>query len=66
LPFDLSLLDTQPFHASEIDFLTEAEAAFAPPEPKKAATKRAKAKTAPIKAAQNTAGKNTAKKQVAA
>jgi len=51
---------------SEIDFLTEAEAAFAPPQPKKTATKKAKA-TTPIKAAQKAAAKKTtAKKQVAA
>jgi ParB family chromosome partitioning protein len=51
---------------SEIDFLTEAEAAFAPPQPKKTATKKAKAPTA-IKAAQKTAAKKTtAKKDVAA
>jgi ParB family transcriptional regulator, chromosome partitioning protein len=51
---------------SEIDFLTEAEAAFAPPHPKKTATKIAKAAT-PIKAAQKTAAKKTtAKKQAAA
>jgi ParB family chromosome partitioning protein len=51
---------------SEIDFLTEAEAAFAPPQPKKTASKTAKAPT-PIKDAQkNAAKKKTAKKQVAA
>ena len=50
---------------SEIDFLTEAEAAFAPPQSKKTASKKAKA-PAPIKAAQKTAAKKTAKKQVAA
>jgi ParB family transcriptional regulator, chromosome partitioning protein len=51
---------------SEIDFLTEVEAAFAPPQPKKAASKKAKA-TTPIKAAQKTAAKKTtAKKDVAA
>jgi ParB family chromosome partitioning protein len=51
---------------SEIDFLTEAEAAFAPPQPKKTAARKAKAPT-PIKAAQKTAAKKTtAKKQVAA
>ncbi|WP_035357930.1 hypothetical protein [Edaphobacter aggregans] len=51
---------------SEIDFLTEAEAAFAPPQPKKTASKKAKTLT-PIKADQNTAAKKkTAKKQVAA
>jgi ParB family chromosome partitioning protein len=49
---------------SEIDFLTEA--AFAPPQPKKAASKTAKAPT-PIKDAQkNATKKKTAKKQVAA
>ena len=36
---------------SEIDFLTEAEAAFAPPHPKKTASKKKKA-TMPIKSAQ--------------
>jgi ParB family transcriptional regulator, chromosome partitioning protein len=50
----------------EIDLLTEAEAAFAPPKPNKSATKRAKA-TMPIKAAEKTAAKKTTtKKQVAA
>jgi ParB family chromosome partitioning protein len=51
---------------SEIDFLTEAETVFAPPQPKKTATKKAKTPT-PTKAAQKTAAKKTtAKKQVAA
>ena len=51
---------------SEIDFLTEAEAAFAPLQPKKTASNKAK-KTTPIKAAQKTAAKKTTpKKQVAA
>jgi ParB family chromosome partitioning protein len=51
---------------SEIDFLTEAEAAFAPPQPKNTATKKAKS-TTPIKAAEKTAAKKTtAKKEVAA
>ena len=51
---------------NEIDFLTEAEAAFAPLQPKKTASKKAKA-PAPIKAAQKTAAKKTtAKKDVAA
>lgn len=52
---------------SEIDFLTEAEAAFAPSEPKKTANKKAKAAT-PIKTAQKTtaAKKTKAKKQAAA
>ena len=50
---------------SEIDFLTEAEAAFAPPEPKKTASKKAKTAT-PIKTAQKNAAKTTTKKQVAA
>jgi ParB family chromosome partitioning protein len=50
----------------EFDFLAEAEAAFAPPQSKKTATKKAKA-TTPIKATQKTAAKKTtAKKQVAA
>src|SRR4030088_6153 len=51
---------------SEIDFLTEAEAVFAPPQPKKTATNKAKTPT-PTKAAQKTAAKKTtSKKQVAA
>ena len=51
---------------SEIDFLTEAEAAFAPLLPKKTASKKAK-EPAPIKAAQKTAAKKTTtKKEVAA
>src|SRR5258705_7233298 len=51
---------------SEIDFLTEAEVAFAPPQPKNTAAKKAKA-PAPIKAAKKTAAKKTtAKKDVAA
>jgi ParB family chromosome partitioning protein len=51
---------------SEIDFLTEAEAAFAPPQPKNTAAKKAKAPV-PIKAAKKTATKKTtAKKDVAA
>jgi ParB family chromosome partitioning protein len=51
---------------SESDFLTEAEAAFAPPQPKKTASKKAKTAT-PIKAARKTATKKTtAKKDVAA
>jgi hypothetical protein len=53
----LSLVDTQPFpRENEIDFLTEAkaEAAFAPPQPKKTASKKAKTPT-PIKAAQKKA-----------
>ena len=51
---------------SEIDFLTEAEAAFAPPHPKKTASKKKKA-TMPIKPAQKTTAKKaTAKKEVAA
>jgi ParB family chromosome partitioning protein len=50
----------------ELDLLTEAEIAFAPPQPKKAASKKAKTAT-PIKAIQKTAAKKTtAKKQVAA
>ena len=50
----------------EIDFLTAAEAAFAPLQPKKTASKKAKTAT-PIKTAQKTAAKKTtAKKQVAA
>jgi ParB family chromosome partitioning protein len=50
----------------EIDFLTEAEAAFAPPQPKKTASKKAKTPT-PIKTDQKTAAKKkAAKKQVAA
>jgi ParB family transcriptional regulator, chromosome partitioning protein len=51
---------------NEIDFLTEAEAAFAPPEPKKTASRKTKTPT-PIKTAQKTAAKKkTAKKEVAA
>jgi len=51
---------------SEIDFLTEAEAAFVPPQPKKTASKKAKTPT-PTKAAEKTAAKKkTPKKQVAA
>lgn len=50
---------------SEIDFLTEAETAFAPLQPKKAANKKTKTPM-PIKAAQKTAAKKTPKKQVAA
>ncbi|HMH14223.1 MAG TPA: hypothetical protein VK578_14060 [Edaphobacter sp.] len=50
----------------EIDLLTEAEAAFAPPQSKKTSSNKAKAPE-PIKAAQKTAAKKmTAKKQVAA
>jgi hypothetical protein len=66
LPFGLPLLGhTAIPRESEIDFLTEAEAAFAPPEPKKTATKKAKA-TTPIKAAEKTAAKKTTtKNQVA-
>jgi ParB family transcriptional regulator, chromosome partitioning protein len=51
---------------SEIDFLTEAEAAFAPPQPKKTATKKARQRR-PIEAAAKTAAKKTTtKNQVAA
>jgi ParB family chromosome partitioning protein len=51
---------------SEIDLLSEAEAAFAPPRPKKTASKKTMI-PAPIKAAQKTAAKKTtAKKDVAA
>ena len=51
---------------SEIDFLTEAKVAFAPPQPKNTAAKKAKA-PAPIKATKKTAAKKTtAKKDVAA
>jgi hypothetical protein len=51
---------------SELDLLTEAETAFAPPQPKKTDSKKAKTPT-PMKAAQKTeAKKTTAKKQVAA
>jgi ParB family transcriptional regulator, chromosome partitioning protein len=49
----------------ELDLLTEVEAAFAPPQPKKTSNKKATTAT-PIKAAQKTAAKKTAKKQVAA
>jgi ParB family transcriptional regulator, chromosome partitioning protein len=40
----------------ELDLLTEAEAAFAPPQPKKTAVKKVKTPT-PIKTAQKTAAK---------
>jgi ParB family transcriptional regulator, chromosome partitioning protein len=52
----------------EFDFLAEAEAAFAPPQPKSAASKKPKAKTpTPIKAASKPAPKKTvAKKKTAA
>jgi hypothetical protein len=56
---------THPFHAKASSTLTEAEAAFAPPQPKKTANKKAKT-PAPIKAAQKTAAKKTTAKQVAA
>jgi len=50
----------------ELDLLTEAETAFAPPQPKKTANKNTKTPTS-IKAAQKTAAKKTTtKKQVAA
>jgi ParB family chromosome partitioning protein len=53
-------------HEGELDLLTEAETAFAPPHPKKTASKKAKTPT-PMKAALKTAAKKTtAKKQVAA
>jgi ParB family chromosome partitioning protein len=48
----------------EFDFLAEAEAAFAPPRPKNAASKKAKVKTpTPIKAASKPAPKKTAAKK---
>jgi ParB family transcriptional regulator, chromosome partitioning protein len=51
---------------SEIDFLTEAEVAFAPPQPKNTAAKKARTAT-PIKTAPKSAAKKTtAKKEVAA
>jgi ParB family transcriptional regulator, chromosome partitioning protein len=51
---------------NEIDFLTEAEAAFTPRQPKKTASKKTETPT-PIETAQKTAAKKkTAKKQVAA
>jgi ParB family chromosome partitioning protein len=51
---------------NEIDFLTEAEAAFTPPQPKKTASKKTKTPT-PFETAQKTAvKKKTAKKQLAA
>ena len=52
----------------EFDFLAEAEAAFAPPQPKNAANKKPKVKTpTPIKAASKSAAKKTtAKKKTAA
>ena len=50
----------------ELDYLVEAETAFAPPQPKKTANKKTKTPT-PIKSAPKTAAKKkTAKKQVAA
>ena len=51
---------------NEIDFLTEAEAAFTPPQSKKTASKKTKTPT-PFETAQKTAvKKKTAKKQLAA
>jgi ParB family transcriptional regulator, chromosome partitioning protein len=48
----------------EVDFLAEAEAAFAPPQPKNAASKKPKVKTpTPIKAASKPAPKKTAAKK---
>jgi ParB family transcriptional regulator, chromosome partitioning protein len=50
---------------SESDFLTEAKAAFAPPQPKKTAAKKAKA-PAPTTAAKKTAAKKTTAKKTTA
>jgi ParB family transcriptional regulator, chromosome partitioning protein len=48
----------------EFDFLAEAEAVFAPPQPKNAASKKTKAKTpTPIKEASKPAPKKTAAKK---
>jgi ParB family transcriptional regulator, chromosome partitioning protein len=48
----------------EFDFLAEAEAAFAPPQPKNAASKKPKVKTpTPIKAASKSAPKKAAAKK---
>jgi hypothetical protein len=62
LPSVSSSPHTHPFRAkAKNDFLTEAEAAFAPPQPKKTAAKKARA-TTPIKAASKTAAKKTTAK----
>ena len=51
----------------EVDFLAEAETAFAPPQPKNAVSKKPKVKTpTPIKAASKPAPKKTAAKKKAA
>jgi hypothetical protein len=51
----------------ELDYLAEAETAFAPPQPKKTASKKTTATPTPIKAAKKSAAKKTtAKKEVAA
>jgi ParB family chromosome partitioning protein len=51
----------------ELDYLAEAETAFAPPQPKKTATKKTTTTPTPIKAAKKGAAKKTtAKKEVAA
>jgi ParB family chromosome partitioning protein len=51
----------------ELDYLAEAETAFAPPQPKKAASKKTKTTPTPIKAAKKSAAKKTTtKKEVAA
>ena len=50
----------------EVDFLAEAETAFAPPQPKNAVSKKPKVKTPmPIKAASKPAPKKTAAKKKA-
>jgi ParB family chromosome partitioning protein len=52
---------------SEIDYLAEAETSFAPPQPKKTASKKTTTIPTPIKAAKKSAAKKTtAKKEVAA
>jgi hypothetical protein len=51
----------------ELDYLTEVETAFAPPQPKKSASKKMTTKPTPIKAAKKGAAKKTtAQKEVAA
>jgi ParB family chromosome partitioning protein len=54
-------------HEGELDLLTEAETAFAHPQPKKTASKKTTTTPTPIKAAKKSAAKKTtAKKEVAA
>jgi ParB family chromosome partitioning protein len=51
----------------ELDYLAEVETAFAPPQPKKTASKKTSTTPTPIKAAKKSAAKKTtAKKEVAA